>query len=204
MQESTNILIKSLLISTGRSGIMELLDHMEQCGFYNAPCSSKYHLSTPGGLAEHSYNVCEKALEIATALYGEENLSIEFLDSIAICSLLHDIGKAGQFGKPNYKPEIHHEEAITPENANDPNIATENVSIVYASNENLLFVPHEIRSIAIISKFIELTEEEQFAILYHNGLYTDLGNAVKGKETPLYMILHFADMWASRVVESEK
>ena len=186
--EPTNILIKSLLISTGRSGIMELLDHMEQCGFYNAPCSSKYHLSTPGGLAEHSYNVCEKALEIATALYGEENLSIEFLDSIVICSLLHDIGKAGQFGKANYKMQIDGETGETS----------------FATNKDLLFVPHEIRSIAILSKFIELTEEEQFAILYHNGLYTDLGNAVKGKETPLYMILHFADMWASRVVESEK
>lgn len=184
--EPTNILIKSLLISTGRSGIMELLDHMDQCGFYDAPCSSKYHLATPGGLAEHSYNVCEKALGIANALYCEGNLPVEFYDSIVICSLLHDIGKAGQFGKSNYIPNEDPEKGA------------------YKSNKDLLFVPHEIRSIAILSKFIELTEEEQFAILYHNGLYTDLGNAIKGKETPLYMILHFADMWASRVVESEK
>lgn len=187
MKAEIPILIKSLLISTGRTGIMELLDHMEQYGFYDAPCSSKYHLATPGGLAEHSYNVCETALSIANTLYGEENMPIEMLDSIVICSLLHDIGKAGQFEKPNYVLNITGEKAGT-----------------YETNKNLLFVPHEIRSIAIISKFIELTEEEQFAILYHNGLYTDLGNAIKGKETPLYMILHFADMWASRVVESEK
>lgn len=183
MKTEIPILIKSLLISTGRTGIMELLDHMEQCGFYDAPCSSKYHLATPGGLAEHSYNVCETALAIANTLYGKDQLPIEMLDSIVICSLLHDIGKAGQFGKPNYIESA------------DP------VKGPYATNKDLLFVPHEIRSIAIVSKFIELTEEEQFAILYHNGLYTDLGNAVKGKETPLYMILHFADMWVSRVIE---
>jgi 23S rRNA maturation-related 3'-5' exoribonuclease YhaM len=64
-------------------------------------------------------------------------------------------------------------------------------------------VPHEIRALSIISKFINLTEEEQFAILYHNGMYGDLKYQINGKETPLYMLLHFADMWASRVVEEE-
>lgn len=178
-----NKIIKASLLSTGRTGIAELLDHMEHCGFYDAPCSTKYHLATPGGLAEHSLNVCEFALRIAHALYDTETLPDETLDSIVICSLLHDIGKAGQFGEPNYI------ESADPEKG------------PFTTNKNLRFVPHEVRSIAILSKFIPLTEEEQFAILYHNGLYTDLGNAIKGKETPLYMILHFADLWASRVAE---
>ena len=92
--------------------------------------------------------------------------------------------KAGQFGKPNY--------INNPEPQGSP----------YKTNKDLLFVPHEVRSIAIASRFIDLTEEEQFAILYHNGLYGEL-KGVKGNETALYMILHFADMWASRMMEKE-
>ena len=51
--------------------------------------------------------------------------------------------------------------------------------------------------------YIDLTEEEQHAILYHNGLYGPLKYEIQGNETPLYMIIHFADLWASRVVEGK-
>ena len=68
----------------------------------------------------------------------------------------------------------------------------------------MLNIPHDVRSIAILSKFIDLTEEEQFAILYHNGLYGDLKYQISGKETELYMLLHFADLWVSRVVEAKQ
>ena len=193
--------IEELLRTTKRQGIEDLLHLMEINGFYSAPCSSKYHLAKPGGLAEHSLNVYRVAKNIAFSLYTYPNtLSKDMIDSIVICSLLHDLGKAGQFGKPNYKPIVRHENTISPANLvfgfNDP----ENVSIEYETNKNLLYIPHEVRSVAIASKFIDLTEEEQFAILYHNGLYSEL-KSFKGNETPLQMILHFADMWAARVIE---
>lgn len=176
--------IMEILRTTERRGMEDLLVWMEEAGFYEAPCSSKYHLCRPGGLAEHSLNVLEIAIEYATTSFDviKEPVTNEFIDSVIICSLLHDLGKAGQFGKRNY---ILGEDLPFPE---------------YKTNKDLLYVPHEVRSIVIASKFIELTEEEQFAILYHNGLYGEL-KGVKGNETPLYMILHFADMWASRVME---
>ncbi len=175
--------IESLLKSTERPGIEELLQWMDENGFYDAPCSSKYHLAQPGGLAEHSLNVFINAHSIATALFSEK-ATYTFIDSITICALLHDLGKAGQFGKPNYTMS---NDLPFPE---------------YETNKDLLYIPHEVRSIAIASKFIDLTEEEQFAILYHNGLYGEL-RGVKNHETPLYMILHFADLWAARVTEKE-
>ena len=46
-----------------------------------------------------------------------------------------------------------------------------------------------------------LTEEEETAILWHNGLYGQFKYDIPGKETKLYMVLHWADMWASRVTE---
>ena len=64
-------------------------------------------------------------------------------------------------------------------------------------------MPHEIRSVAIATMYIDLTEEEQHASLYHNGLYGPLKYEIQGSETPLYMIIHFADLWASRVVEGK-
>lgn len=174
--------IENLLKSTGRSGIDDLLCWMDKNGFYNAPCSTFYHLAKPGGLAEHSLNIYQTAIELAKTIYihHTKELTIDFIDSLVIVSLLHDLGKAGQFGKAAYI-----------QNFDDR---------YFHRNTELLYTPHEVRSIAIASRFIELTEEEQFAILYHNGLYGEL-KSIKGNETPLYMILHFADMWASRVLE---
>ena len=181
-----------VLKMTDREGIKDLLEWMEESGFYDAPCSTKYHLSTPGGLAEHSLNVFTTALDLVQALKKKEKVTFEYLNSVCICSLLHDIGKVGQFEKSYYRtvPEMHKGESFAGR-------------FSYEINKDLLPVPHEIRSIAILSRFIELTEEEQFAILYHNGLYGEL-KSFKGKETPLYMIIHFADMWASRVIEKEE
>jgi hypothetical protein len=55
----------------------------------------------------------------------------------------------------------------------------------------------------IIQKYIfDLTEEEEYAIMYHDGLYEPSNvPVVKGHESKLYMILHWADMWASHVLE---
>ena len=178
--------IEQILKLSGRAGIENLLAWMDKNGFYDAPCSSKYHLAKPGGLAEHSLNVYRFMVDMSVALHysGKDWFTPDFINSCIICSLLHDLGKAGQFGKPAYI-------AYPDENLE---------KITYETNKEMLYVPHEIRSVAIASQFIELTEEEQFAILYHNGLYGEL-KGFKGNETPLLMLLHWADMWACRVVE---
>lgn len=41
----------------------------------------------------------------------------------------------------------------------------------YLSNPDLMYVDHEVRSVQIISRYIDLTEEENWAIFMHNGLY---------------------------------
>lgn len=179
--------IFNLLKETKRAGIEDLLDYMDKGGFFDAPCSTRFHLAEPGGLAQHSLNVLTTALAMASTLHsktGASPITFDLINSITICALLHDLGKMGQFGKPNYQMNL----SAAPGEA------------FYSTNKDLLYVPHEVRSVAIASRFIELTEEEQHAILYHNGLYGEL-QSIKGKETPLYMILHFADMWASRVIE---
>lgn len=56
--------IEELLRSTKRAGIEELINHMKENGFFTAPCSTRFHLAEEGGLAKHSFNVCENALKI--------------------------------------------------------------------------------------------------------------------------------------------
>lgn len=178
-----------VLKSTKREGIEDLILYMEDCGFFDSPCSSKFHLSCEGGLAEHTRNVLTYAEKLGVAwLGGTEYNNIQ--EHVIIAAVLHDLGKMGQFDKPLYIPNILKSGSV----GKQP----------YKTNPDLLDIPHEVRSIAIAQTFIDLTEEEQFAILYHNGLYGDFKYEINGKETLLYMIIHFADMWVSRIVEIEK
>ena len=52
------------LLATNRKGIDGVLKELEELGFYDAPASSKFHLSCKGGLLEHSMNVYEAAILI--------------------------------------------------------------------------------------------------------------------------------------------
>ena len=183
MNEEMRETIYHLLQETGRTGMISLIDYMEENGFFSAPCSTNKHLSEENGLAKHSLNVVYSMMELDKTF--KANLP---WDSVIICGLLHDLGKMGDHGKANYIENVLKTGKVSD-------------SKPYKTNPELLYVPHEIRSVAIAERFIELTEEEEFAILYHNGMYGALKYDYSGKETPLSMILHFADMWASWVTE---
>jgi 23S rRNA maturation-related 3'-5' exoribonuclease YhaM len=177
--------IIELLRSTERPGIENLIQYMKESDFFTAPCSTQYHLCKEGGLTEHSLNVFEQAQEF---YYGTDR-SID-PNSLIIASILHDIGKSTYRGKPNYIPNILKSGEVSKAKP-------------YESNSDRLYIPHEIVSLQIINKYIELTEEEEFAMLYHNGMYVSSGRDISGKERPLQLLLHFADMWCSRFVEVE-
>jgi len=172
-----------LLKSTGIDGVSNLIKALENGGFYTSPASSSHHLCNEGGLLEHSLNVYDVACEL-----HKTPLGYEFNDrnDLIIACLLHDVGKMGAFGQPNYIPNV---------------LTSGNVSEKKPWVTNKLGLQHQDISIMTVSKYIDLTEEQAKAIKYHNGLYTADGRDIKGKETPLYLIVHFADMWASRVIE---
>lgn len=174
--------IIKLLKSTEREGIDRLIKEMELSGFFEAPASGQYHYCFPGGLAKHSLNVYQTALRFASSVQEIDEKSL-----ILVC-LLHDLGKAGDYGKRNYIENYLKSGELSKAKP-------------YTTNTDLAYVPHEVRSIAIAERYIELTEDEEHAIYYHNGKYTHIGYDLK--EKPLQMILHFADLWASRVLEVE-
>ena len=46
-----------------------------------------------------------------------------------------------------------------------------------------------------------LSEEEVQAIVYHDGQYVDDNASVATKETPLTLLLQYADNWSGFVIE---
>lgn len=182
-------IIRDRLLSTKREGMVDLIGYMEDIGFLTSPASTQFHGAYEGALAEHSVNVLECAEKLGVAwLGGVEYNKIQ--NSVVICALLHDLGKCGQFGKPLYIDNLLASGKVSD---NKP----------YKTNPDLMTLPHEIVSVIEATKFIDLTEEEQRAIAWHNGLYGCFKYDIQGKENVLYMIIHFADMWASRVIETK-
>ena len=176
------------LRETEREGMNDLIDYMDEIGFFDAPCSSQHHLACEFGLVHHTRNVIVTAENIGYHLLGKKKYE-EIRNSVIIAAALHDLGKCGQFGKPLYIENILKS-------------GERSESKPYTSNKDLLPVDHEIRSVIMAMMFIDLTEDEQHAIMYHNGLYTTVGRYnLQGHETPLQMTIHWADMWASHVME---
>lgn len=178
------------LMKTNREGMDGLIEYMEDCGFFEAPCSGSYHLACKFGLVHHTRHVMELAEKLGVSLLGGAEYN-KIQNSVIIAAALHDLGKMGQFEKPNYVPNVLKDGKASKAKP-------------FTTNPDLLYVDHEIRSVAIASMFIDLTEEEQFAILYHNGMYGSLKYSLQGKETPLYMLIHWADMWATKVIENKE
>ena len=87
--------IKELLISTSRDGMPGLVVALETWGFFESPASTRFHGSHEGGLMDHSYLVFKKFLSQLQAL-GLIDKEIQ-VDSVIICSLLHDTCKAGLY-----------------------------------------------------------------------------------------------------------
>ena len=177
--------LKSLMGIITRPGIDELATYCmsEESGYLTAPSSSAYRGAHEGGNLKHSVLVTETMLDLRQILAPE----IPF-DSCVICGLFHDLGKAHYYGKPNYVPNVLKGGTVSE-------------SKPYNTNPDRLPIPHQVASLQILSRYIELTEEETYAILYHNGLYTPDGRAMAGKETKLLLLLHWADMYASRFLE---
>ena len=191
--------IIATLKKTGRNGMDDLIAYMEEIGFFTAPASGGNHSNGEGGLAEHSLNVSHMAEKLSVALISGANITDEIRNSVVIAALLHDLGKCGDYGKQMYVPNMVQDGK--PTKANPEQKYKQSEKKPWKRNPDLLPLDHATRSIKLATLFIDLTEDEEFAIRYHDGLYESANYAVKGNETPLYLILHYADLWSSRVTE---
>lgn len=179
--------LKSLVID--RKGQFDnLINFMEsETAWLTAPASTKYHLCKESGLLEHSVNVAETLLKIKSAI--APHISDE---SCVIVALLHDLGKTGMPGNPQYlenQPTERQKQYGYP------------ASTPYRFNNDLTYLSVPVRSIYLALKHIRLTEEEVQAIVYHDGQYVEDNRSCATNEEPLSLLLQYADSWSAFVTE---
>ena len=175
-----------------RDGADELLKWLENSDFFTAPASTRYHLSRPGGLVEHSVHVYERLMGLCD-METQYNLSFDepAWETLAICGLLHDVCKTNFYSVEmrNRKNEQGRWEQYP----------------FYVVDDKLPY-GHGEKSVYMISGFMKLTREEAMAIRWHMGSWQqgeamNAGNAF-GKY-PLAVLLHLADMEATYLDEAE-
>lgn len=193
-----------------RSGADELLEWLETTDFFEAPASTKYHLSKPGGLCEHSVNVYKRLCKIIDVEYIDKECPYSE-DTIALVALCHDLCKVN-FYKPGWRNQKNYDQEkvaaapkrdIKHDSAGD--FFWETVP-TYEVDEDFIF-GHGEKSVYLIQKFTWLTDEEAQAIRYHMGAFQEgeaksYGNACE--RNPLVFFLHMADSAATFLDEVER
>lgn len=192
--------IRRTLKATRRPGIMDLLNHMDEIGFFTAPASGGNHLCCEGGLVVHTANVMRLAEKAGKVFFGAEEFKNQ-RNSIRIVAGLHDLGKAGAWNKVYYAENMIKDGR--PTKAQPEQRYKRSDVKPFEVNRGLVHIDHPMLSVKEADLYIELTEEEYFAILYHDGMYGSLAYYLKGHERPLQTLLHFADYWSAQFEEGK-
>ena len=188
-----------ILSSTGRKGMDAVIAKLDESGFFDAPASSRFHLSCKGGLMEHSMNIYEAALFVREQIIQrrpelEEQLP---LDSVAICALLHD----------TCKTDIYKEGILSRKNADGYWEKYVGYQVDY--NTGLPLGHGEKSVILLLSWGLELKPEEMLAIRWHmsawdmpmqSAEHKESFNAAKAK-SPLVSLIQTADGIATGLLE---
>lgn len=180
-----------------RKGISDLLFWLEnETDFFTAPASTRFHGSYEGGLTSHSINVWRRLHKLCST-YDYSG----FQESVDIVALFHDVCKANFYGV---------------EMRNRKNEETGRwEKVPFYTIQDRFPAGHGEKSVMLIQRFMQLTDEEIMAINWHMGFsdaraqgYAGM-NAVSAafEKYPLALLLHFADMqatyWDEKTQEEE-
>jgi hypothetical protein len=163
-----------------RANIDYLLGWLEDSDFFTAPCIKDHHLNIEGGLAQHSWNVF-KLLKEKNERY---NLNLDE-DTVRICGLLHDLCKV------YFYKEVRD---------NDGNMHYEIA--------DKFSMGHGEKSVIVLQRFIDLTDEECCMIRWHMANFGDVFNEYHKdayynaiKMYPAVLALYTADYEATTFLE---
>lgn len=153
-------------------------------GFFHAPASTRFHGAYEGGLYDHSRQVYERLKDLTY----NNGLEWERKESPFIIGFFHDLCKMDSYYRIQKDTET-----------------------VFAWNDAAEDKRHAEKSLALLEKHIELTDEERDCILYHMGpyankkmawddiarLYANYDAAISRHENVMWT--HMADMLASKI-----
>ena len=170
-----------------RRGADRLLEWLIGSDFFTAPASTRFHAAYEGGLVEHSLNVYKVFMK-KHFVEGEDDP-----ESVAICTLLHDICKAG-FYEVSYR------------NRKNEDGQWEKVPY-YTINDRFPY-GHGEKSVFLIERFMRLKNDEAVAIRWHMGGFDDTAKAGSFaiahvyEQYPLAVKVHLSDLEATYLCES--
>lgn len=173
-----------------RDGLDSLLDWLEnESDFFVAPASTRFHGNHKYGLLEHSLNVYN-ALNELVKQFPHLNISEE---TIAIAALFHDLCKANYY-------------VVSTKNVKDEATGVWRKEPFYKADDQYP-VGHGEKSVIILMKHMQLTDNEIYAIRWHMGGFDsavkggDFGSSKAYEICPFAVLLHLADMIASYLME---
>lgn len=172
-----------------RRGADRLLEWLLSSDFFTAPASTRFHAAYEGGLVEHSLNVYKVFMK-KHFVEGEDDP-----ESVAICTLLHDICKAG-FYEVSYR--------------NRKNEEGQWEKVPYYTINDRFPYGHGEKSVFLIERFMRLKNEEAVAIRWHMGGFDDTAKAGSFaiahayEQYPLAVKVHLSDLEATYLCESRK
>ncbi len=174
-----------------REGVDKLIDFLcsDNCDFFTAPASTRYHGAYPGGLLEHSLNVYDCLCDYLARPRVRDVYGLEFSEeSVAIVALLHDMCKVNFYVESTRNVKENGQWKAVP----------------YYTIDDQLPYGHGEKSVYIVSGYMRLTRDEAFAIRYHMGFSGNEEPNTVGQafaKFPLAVALSAADMEASYFVE---
>ncbi len=190
----------TLLRSTEREGVEDVIKDLEEWGFFIAPASAGHHLNVPGGLAKHSLNTCKAALAVWE---GMKTLNADLenevdRNNVIIASLLHDVCKSDIY-KPTMKK---HKNAMG---------VWEDVPGYNVTYRNFPMGHGEKSVIQLLCSGLAMTDDEMLAIRWHMGPWGLNFNSYEDQRCydtaqemyPLVTIIHAADSLAAGIMERE-
>lgn len=188
----------SLLRSTEREGVEDVISDLENLGFYEAPASAGHHLNTAGGLVLHSLNTCKAALAVYESMKAlEPTLENEVKrESVILASLLHDVCKSDIY-------EVTVKRRKT-------RIGTWEDSEGYKITYKKFPMGHGEKSvILLLCSGLDLYDDEMLAIRWHMGAFglnmssyeDERCYDTSRKLYPLVSIIQVADSLAASILE---
>lgn len=188
----------SLLRSTNREGVEDLITDLEELGFFSAPASASHHLNTEGGLVLHSLNTCQAALAVWEGMKKIEPILENEVkrDSVIIASLLHDICKSDI-----YKRSTRKRKNVLGQWVDSEGYKTRYKDFPMGHGEKSV--------ILLLCSGLQMTDDEMLAIRWHMGAWGLNQNSVEEVRNydaarmlyPLVTIIHTADDLAAGIME---
>ena len=193
----------NLLRSLERDGsdIDGLISYLEGTDFFDAPASTKYHCSFPGGLCLHSLNVYSALRSLVERFASDYTYSDDTIKIVALC---HDFGKINF-----YEPYIKNEKVYSKQGKNFDAMGNfdwvpSRGYKVKEPEDRAIVGSKSFRAYMIANNFIPLTQGELVTLVNQYSAsdgqqLPDLSNILAKYNLAVY--LHCADIIATYCIE---